>query len=80
MAFSPLNFSDNPGSGGNAVIKSDKADGRAWAYDDSRNVWALVDVAVLNFYGTNPIISDVKDAKVTYSVDLNTISPVPPKV
>jgi len=78
-SFPPLNFGKDPATGADSTITSSKAEGRAWAYDSGRNVWALVDISVLRFYGTDPIVSDVKNAEVTYSVDLNRISPVPVK-
>lgn len=50
---------------------------RAWALH-ADNVWRLTDISVLRFQGVSPIIADVKNADVTHSIDLNTLSSVPP--
>ena len=77
MDFTPLPFEKEP-SFSNTTITSDKADGRAWKYDDESNVWKLVDVATSTFDGVAPVIADVVDNNVTYSIDLDRILPVPP--
>lgn len=77
MEFSPLPFEKDPTSGSPSTITSVKADGRAWKYDDDTNMWNLVDVSTVTFKGDSPIQSDVDNSGVTYSIDLNTILPVP---
>lgn len=58
----------------NKTVVSIKADGRAWAYQRGLNYWYLIDVSVLRFYGIDPIVAKIKNAEVTYEIDLTTVT------